>query len=254
MIKARNIVLLFCVLGMIACQSDKPKEPAHLRFITMIQHSGAELMIRGKGKHKDVQKTLSLQYSKPTEYQQLSPGYYEITLSIKGKKLLKGTYAMGKNGYYTMLATGLLPETWKVNPQTTMYKLKYIFAGEELHSANKYLPQWFMMRDNYDGNKKSSYIRLVNANPHTPKLSVKKEKKSLKSALAYPYESTMLKLSAGDHNLRFLYGNIMLAEKSIKTKPGYIYTAIIGGDKSSDKKLVIPVLENPSRTLIKSKE
>lgn len=247
------LFLFFLNFLLSSCQSNESAKPAHFRAITMIHYPSAELIIRGKGKQKDKQQNLTLAYGEPTGYYTFPPGHYEITINVKGKPLLTGSYVLGKSGYYTLLATGLLPENWKVNPRTTMYQLKYIFAGEELESTNKYLPQWFMMRDNYDGSKKSAYLRLVNTNPYTPKVKVKKENQTLKRGLGYPMESKMLKLKPGKHRLHILYGKITLGEKMINTKPGYIYTAIIGNNKNDDNRLILPVLENPSRTLLESK-
>ena len=249
--KSAKYILFFCCCFLVStCQNKEATKPAHFRALTMIQYSPATLTIQGKSKQKSIHQTLSLKYGTPSKYQTFKAGHYEITLSIQGKELLKGDYVLGKNGYYTLLATGLMPEKWTVNPRTTMYKLKHIFAGEELSSTNSYLPQWFMMRDNYDGSKKNAYIRLVNANPHTPSLTIKKGDKSLKSGLAYPLESGMLKLKPGSYKLNALYGNVPLAEKIINPEPGYIYTGVIGSKMNASGDLVITMLKNPSRTLL----
>ncbi len=247
-------ILLFSGLFLLnTCQNKESAGSAHFRALTMVQYPSVTLTIQGKGTQKSVHKTFSIGYAEPIDYQLLTPGHYEITLSVKGKELLKSDYVLGKNGYYTLLAAGLLPEKWKVNPRTTMYQLKYIFAGEELESTNSYLPQWFMMRDNYDGSKESAYIRLVNANPCTSTLTIKKDGKSLKSGIAYPVESGMLKLEPGAHRLQAFYGEVSLGSKKINPKPGYIYTGVIGGKSNSSGDLTISVLENPSRTLLESK-
>ena len=91
---------------------------------------------------------------------------------------------------------------------------------------------------------------MVNANPHTPALSIKKNGTSLKNGLAYPIESKMLKLKPGSYMLNAFYGKIPIAEKMITPEAGYIYTAIIGADVNTPGDLAIRVLKNPSRALL----
>lgn len=236
-----------------ACSSSQKTKPAHFRMISMIPDGSGELTIRGKGKNQGIQKRLTPGYADSASYQELTPGHYEVSLKAKGKDVLKGSFVMGSGGYYTMVAMGLLPKNWSVNPQSTVYKLKYILAGSELVDANQYLPQWFMMRDNYDGSEKQAYIRFVNANPYTPTITVRDDKKALKSGLAYPKETDKQKLKPGQHHLRFMYGDIELARKTVGIKPGYIYSVIIGSNRKTKEELTISVLANPSRALLRSK-
>lgn len=236
------------------CQQTKNPKPAKLRALSMIPDTQAELTIRGQKKNKEIHKTLSLSFTDTTSYQQLPPGYYKITLTVGGKELLKGTYVMGGGGgQYTLLSTGLLPDTWSVNPQSLKYQLKHMFTGTELADANAYLPQWIMMRDNYEGSTEHAYLRIINSNPFSPSLTIKGKQKTLKAGLAYPEKTELIKIKPGSHHLRMYYGKIQLAKKSVQAKPGYVYTVIIGDKKKEEGEFSVLLLENPSKALRKSR-
>lgn len=249
----RFILVTLLSIICLACQQTKKPKPAHLRALSMMPSAQGELEITGKGKTNDIQKKISLHYAKSNNYVQLPPGHYKITYLVDDKPLLSGTFVMGKNGYYSLLLAGLLPHKWSVNPQSTLFHIKYFLAGSEIEDANQYLPQWFMLRDNYDGSKTHPYIRIINASPHNPAISIKDGRKTLKSGLAYPIETDMLKIKAGKHKLHLLYGNIHVADKMISAKAGYIYTIVIGDSQKGEDAPTIHVLSNPSRTLMESK-
>lgn len=251
MSRLKFIALIFLGILFGACHTQTP-QPAQLRVLSMIPNAKGEIAIRGQRTNQGTTKNFQIQFADSATYHALAPGPYEITLSVNGKPLFKSTYVMGRAGRYTLLAMGLLPHHWTLNPHTRIYSLKHMLAGSELADDNRYLPQWYMMRDNFGGSKGDAYIRLVNASPYTPAVTVTDDENTLEPRLVYPKETEVEKIRPGSHTLSIHYGDIQESQKSIRAKRGYIYTLVIGPKATNNGKLTLRLLRNPSKSLLKA--
>lgn len=95
--------------------------------------------------------------------------------------------------------------------------------GSELTDDNQYLPQWFLIRDNYNGSKTHAYIRFVNSHPQTPELTVKVSDKLFKSSLMYPRETDIQKVTPGLHFFRFFTVKFKCQKNLHRRCPKYPY-------------------------------
>lgn len=244
---------ILILIGLISCQpKDKPAS-SRLRIISMIPNTDGTLSIQRVDSSGAKSREFSLGYQTSIQYMDLQPGYYKLKYTIGDKPLLDGTYVMGKNGYYTLLLTGLQPDSIRPNPKTTLFTIEEMVAGSEATGTNGYLPRWFLLRDNYDGNLNHAYVRVINASSMYNSVRVKKKKADF-AHVPYPMETEMKELAPGRHSLSFYYGEIKVAEKEISTQQGYIYTLIIGNPAHQDGKAEIELLENASRMLMHSRK
>jgi|GEM_PF-4086836 len=241
--KKSLIIIILLLLSLSSCFRGQKSGTTHLRLLSMIPGTHGTIEIQGKGVHQDIHKTLDLSFAEKVDYQSLPAGYYNLSFSVQGKKLLQGEYALGKNGYYTMLITGLQPKQWSVNPQSITYKLKHWVAGSELADPNKNMPQWFMMRDNIEVTGSRAHLRIVNANPYLSKISVYSSTGTLGTGLWYPKINEIQKVTPGRHKLQVRYGNIETGEKTFTFEAGFIYTLVVGPGQPTTGDITLRLLD-----------
>lgn len=245
-----NKRILYIILGLvlIAGCSNKPSEPANLQVLSMIPGvNDASVEITPINTSSD-KKTITLPYAEPSGYYSFEPGKYDITYKKGAEPLLKHSIVLGKESYQTLMAAGMLPDSFRVNPHTTMFTVKKALAGSESLDPNGYMPQFIMLRDLYRGKKNQGMIRLVNASPFAKNVTLKKGKKKLQT-LTYPKYGEPTPVKTGLEPFNFFMGSVRLNQKNMELQDGYIHTIITGNSTSSDTSLTVATYKTASESI-----
>lgn len=245
-----NKQLLLLITGLIifvGCSNEQP-EPANLQLLSMIpgaENATVEITPLHTSSEKEI---INLSYAEPSGYFTFMPGKYDISYKTENETLLKHTMVLGKESYQTLVATGMLPDSMRVNPHTKIYTIKKVLAGSESLDPNGYLPQFIMLRDLYRGKKNQGMIRLVNASPFVKNVTLKKGKKKLQT-LSYPKYGEPIPVNTGTDPFNFFLGDVLLTQKDIQLQEGFIQTIITGNSTSSDTLLTVATYKTASETI-----
>ena len=249
MMSNKQILSFLCaaLILLAGCNHSKPSRPAKLQLISMIP--GIEATATISPKSSSTQKTsFSLSYAAPSGYRSFSPGRYDITYAVDGKTILNHTFALGKNSYQSLLVAGMMTDTMQTNPQTTLFTIRNILAGNENNDANGYMPQYLMLRDQFRGSKKKGLIRLINLSPFARPVSIHKEQQKLLHA-GYLHETDPMEINPGTHPLQFFMNKIPLAEESLSIRKGYLHT-IVTGNGNSGYSLTSVSYDSPTQAVL----
>ncbi|MBL3658160.1 DUF4397 domain-containing protein [Fulvivirga sediminis] len=220
---------------------------AHFRLVNFLEAPTAELSVTNL--ENGQQKVIKMDYGESINYIKLTPQHYRFSLIIKNKKVLEKEFVMGAKGFYTLVIAGMLSDKIETNQQTTLFKLKKLLGGET-KDDNNFLPQWYMLRDNYDGSTSAAYVRFVNINPSSTLLSLKKEESKLFEEIPYPHVTDIKKIKEGNHTYRVSKGDITVSEFKLTTTAGHIYTLVTGANLNNAKQLETIILENKAKYLL----
>lgn len=233
---------------MAGCSADT-KAPARLQVVSMVPFQEATVSITSvRDSLKTINQTLS--YAKPTGYIKLQPGKYRVAYAIKTNIVLDHLFVLGPKSYQSLLITGLYNDSMDVNPETTAYRLKKIVAGAEVTDPNGFLPQFLMLRDDYEGNPDSGLLRLVHAAPFKKKITVRDKRKSLEKKLSYPAHSDPISVNRASE-LNMSMGAVLLKRFTPLLKKGTLLTVILGEGNAGDSTLVLSTYQTPTDTIRK---
>ncbi|HLR31353.1 MAG TPA: hypothetical protein VK074_02620 [Fodinibius sp.] len=175
--------------------------------------------------------SFSLSYAVSSGYKSFSPGRYDITYVVDGKTILNHTFAIGNNSYQSLLVAGMMPGTMQTNPQTTLFTIRNLLAGSENNDINGYMPQYLMLRDQFRGSKEKGLIRLINLSPFARSVAIHEGQQKILQA-DYLHKTAPMGANPGTHHLQFFMNKILLAEKSLSVRKGYLHTVITGNGNS----------------------
>lgn len=245
---SRQISFFILILVLFAGCNDNPSEPAHLQVVSMISVAEKAVMEIVPVNTSSDKETVQVSYATPSGYYELEPGKYRISYKTGGTILLEHPVVLGKKSYQTLVAAGMLPDSLRKNPHTTMFTIKKVLAGSESHDPNGYMPQFIMLRDLYRGKKQKGMVRLVNASPFVKNVILKKEEQKLKT-LGYPKYGEPMPVNPGNASYNFFLGSVLLMQKEIRVEPGYIHTFITGNSTSSDTSLTVATYKTASESI-----
>lgn len=231
------LILLF--VASCSEESEKQQGLAHLRIVTMISNADTSVSFQPTGESNG-----DMSYTPGQKgYEIFEPGYYQLTVWANGAVVYKRRYVLGKNAYYTLAITGLAPSKPQERPNSWNYTVKHIFSGAEARVKNDFLPISFMLYDSFHSSGKDALIRITNAAPNAPTITVKSNGETITDLLSYPKTSDLIYAKPKLKTLKFYYGDIKLAAKTIQAKGGYLYNVFISNGTMNDNNLKIHVLE-----------
>ncbi|UII25476.1 DUF4397 domain-containing protein [Fulvivirga maritima] len=249
--KSSLIVIVIALLASFSFHSASAKQKdAHFRLVNFIEAPEAKLTITNLKNGEQV--VFTIDYGKSMKYVNLSPDHYQFSILIENEKVLEQEFVIGANGFYTLVLAGMLTDDIQTNEYTTIFKLKKLFGGET-KDDNNFMPQWYMLRDNYDGSTKAPYVRFVNVSPSSTPLSVQEQNSKLFKKVLYPHNTDMKKITGGSHRYEIKKGDITVSEIELKTTAGYVYTIFTGPNMNDAREMKTIVLENKSKALMMQK-
>src|SRR5699024_10499954 len=229
------------------CNHSKPSRPAKLQLISMIPGTKATVTVSPKSSSTQ-KSSFPLSYAAPSGYQSFSPGRYDISYVVDGKTILNHTFALGKNSYQSLLVAGMMTDTMQTNPQTTLFTIRNILAGSENNDINGYMPQYLMLRDQFRGSKKEGLIRLINLSPFARPVAIHEGQQTILQA-GYLHKTAPMEINPGTHHLQFFMNKILLAERSLSVKKGYLHT-IVTGNGNSGHSLASVSYDSPTQAVL----
>lgn len=243
--------LLLFALTASSCSKNDSVKPAHLRIISAIPNTKVTVIVQSK-KHDAILQSYQLNEAIAIAYKAFPAGYYHISVKAKDKVIFKRTYVLEKDGYYTMVITGLIADNPGNITNSVKYNLMHIFSGSEARVKNNYLPIGFLLLDSFFGNMNKAILRVTNIAPNAPKITIKVDNKALVKALTYPKTSKLYYVKPGAETIQVYYGDVNVAVETIQTKAGYIYSIFVTNGSGNNAHLAIKTLKTPSIALMQS--
>ena len=180
-------------------------ESAHVRVVDLVSNAASlQVEFGSKGETH----SLELGYKEVSDYQSLTPGVYQVTVTAPESRtpVLEVSYGLGIEGYYTLAVFGLTPAE-PAPGAGFMDRLVQLFGGAAV-SKKGYLPQSELLADDLGAGRKGAYLRVLHAAPLVDKLTLtgKREDKTrtFAPALGYAELSTLTPAQPGNYTFELL--------------------------------------------------
>lgn len=191
----------------------------------------------------------SLSFRQISDYKDLPPGRYGVTVRLAGETVLEASYGIGSTRRYTLVLYGVLAGE-APQPVTTWKKVTSWFSGLEASVPNGWVAQHRMLLDEPGRTLGQGRVRIMHAAPGFSTLHLQLENRDARlsyGTLRYPQMGGHQEIAAGSWTVVVTPPNspLQLLSRHIDVKPNAMVTIFVTGSVEPLRGLELVIASSP---------